>query len=269
VKVLAGRTALLTGASGGLGGYLARSLSTEGVRLLLSGRDEAKLEALAASLDPEAPEPTVLAADLAEPGAVADLAGRAAAAGPVDILVNNAGIELVERFERSCEEDLEQIIAVNLHAPISLTRLVTPGMLERRQGHVVNVASLAGRMPPAFSAVYAATKAGLIALTHSLRSEFYGQPVGFSVVCPGFVDGDGMYARLLGEGLPAPAAVGTVPPRKVTDAVLDALRHDRPEILVSGRPVRPLVAAGLAAPKLGERILAASGIHDYFRQVAT
>jgi short-subunit dehydrogenase len=268
VKVLAGRTALLTGASGGLGGYLARALGAEGVRLLLSGRDEAKLEALAASIGPAAPEPAVLAADLAEPGAVADLADRATAAGPVDVLVNNAGIELVEPFERSCDKDLEQIVAVNLQAPISLTRLLAPGMLERREGHVVNVASLAGRLPPAYSAAYAATKAGLIAFTHSLRGEFYGRPVGFSVICPGFVDGDGMYARLREEGLPAPATVGTVPPDKVTGAVLDALRHDRPETLVGRRSLRLLVAAGFAAPELGERMLAASGIHDYFRRVA-
>jgi short-subunit dehydrogenase len=268
VKELAGRTALLTGASGGLGGYLARTLSGEGVRLLLSGRDEAKLAAAAASLAPTAPEPTVMPADLAEPWAATELAARATAAGPVDILVNNAGIELVEPFERSREDDLERIIAVNLRAPISLTRALAPGMLERGEGHVVNVASLAGRLPPAYSAAYAATKAGLIAFTHSLRGEFAGRPVGFSAICPGFVDGDGMYARLLESGLPAPAAVGTVPPRKVTSALLDALRHDKPEILICGRPMRPLVAAGFAVPRLAERMLAASGIHDYFRRAA-
>lgn len=269
MKRLERRNALLTGASGGLGHQIAHALAGAGVNLVLSARDEGRLDALASELRGLDIRAEPVAADLADPAARGALPGRAEAAiGPLDLLVNNAGIELVEAYATCCSDDLARILAVNLEAPMELTRLVLPGMLERGEGHVVNVASLSARMPPAYGAAYSASKAGLVALTHSLRAEHAGSGVGFSAICPGFVEGEGMYARLIAEGLPVPRAMGASPPKKVNDALLNAIRRDRAETIVSGRPVRPLIAAGIGAPKLGARMLAASGIHRYFERIA-
>jgi short-subunit dehydrogenase len=263
------RTALLTGGSGGLGRHLARALADAGAGVVLSGRDGERLEREVAALRAGGARAAAVTADLADPAAASALVARAEEAlGPLDVLVNNAGVEAVEAFSLSTEAGLAEIVAVNLTAPLLLTRAALPGMAARGWGRVVNIASLSGRIPAAYAAAYSATKAGLIAFTHSLRGEYAGQALGFSAICPGFVAGEGMYARLLEAGLPAPAAVGAVAPEKVAAALLKALRDDAPELLVSARPVRPLIAAGLLAPRIGERLLAGSGVNEYFGRIA-
>ena len=116
----------------------------------------------------------------------------------MDILVNNAGIEFGGSFLRTTEEELEAIVTINLLAVMDLTRIVLPGMLERERGHIVNMASLAGKVPPVYLAAYAATKHGVVGFTHALRAENGDEPVGFSAICPGFVSRVGM------SGLRAP-----------------------------------------------------------------
>ena len=106
------------------------------------------------------------------------------ALGPLDILVNNAGIEFGGPFGGTTQAELEAIVAVNLLAVMDLTRLILPGMLERSRGHVVNIASLAGKVPRRYLASYAATKHGVVGFTHALRAELGTKPVGFSAICP-------------------------------------------------------------------------------------
>ena len=267
---LRGKNCLLTGAAGGLGRVIASSLAREGVNLVLTGRNEEALNGLRDDLRRRyATEAEVVTADLADTSAAESLVERSeAAVGGLDLLVNNAGIELTAAFPRLSREELEGMIALNLTAPVLLTRAVLPGMLARRGGHVVNVASLAGKAGPAYGAPYAATKAGLVGFTQSLRAEFAEQPVGFSVVCPGFVAGDGMYARMADRGITAPAALGATTQAKVAQAVVDCVVGDVPEALVTPRPVRPLLALAAISPRAAERATARLGVPRFFRQAA-
>src|SRR4029450_10610275 len=117
----------------------------------------------------------------------------AEAIGPLDVLVNNAGLEVGGAFAKTTREEIEAIATVNLIAVMDLTWLGLPGVVERRRGHVVNLASLAGKIPTVFLATYAATKHGVVGFTHSLRAEYAAEPVSFSAICPVVVSDVGVY----------------------------------------------------------------------------
>jgi short-subunit dehydrogenase len=261
VRELHGRTALVTGATGGLGGGIARALGAEGVRLVLTGRDQERLDALAAELGARA-----IRADLTD---TADLDRVADEAGDVDVLVNNAGVIYYEAFTGLERRELERAVALNVRAPLLLTHRLLPGMLERRRGHVVMVGSLAGYAYPAFQSAYATTKAAIVALGRSLRAELRGTGVGVSVVSPIYVEGEGVYAdNIAAHGLRSPWLVGTVSPEKVGKAVVRAVRRDLPESIVASRPIRPVFALGSLSPRLGDAILRWAGVDDLQRRVA-
>ncbi len=269
VDQLRGRIALVTGASGGIGTHIARRLAREGADVVVSGRREAELQAVAAELRELGVRSAAVAVDLSDPDGVdALLNGAEAALGPLDVLVNNAGVESIGAFTSYARDELTRMIAVNLTAPMLLAHRLTPGMLERGRGHVVFIASLAGKVGPAYNEPYAATKAGLIGLTQSLRAEYRDAPIGFSVVCPGFVAGDGMYARMAADGHRSNRLMGQTSTAKVADAVVRAIREDHGEIVESGAPVRPLLALAQLAPGLAERLAARVGATELFRAVA-
>lgn len=194
--------------------------------------------------------------------------GVEAALGPIDVLVSNAGVESVGAFTKYTREELTSMVDVNLTAPLLLTHRVTPGMLERGRGHVVFIASVAGKIGPAFNEPYAATKAGLIGLTQSLRAEYLEAPVGFSVVCPGFVAGDGMYARMVQDGHRSNRLMGETTTEKIAEAVMRAIHKDQAEIIESGAPIRPMLALAQLAPGLVERVAPRFGVTNLFRGVA-
>ncbi len=266
---LRGANALLTGAAGGLGRHIARALATEGVRLVLSGRQAQPLEDLCAELRERGAHAESLLADLSNLGECSALIEQAQdVIGPLDLLVNNAGIEVPAAFPAFTDEEIATITQVNLIAPMVLARNALPGMLARGRGHIVTVSSLAGRGGNAYNALYATTKAGLVGFTRSLHAELDGAPVGASVVCPGFIAGDGMYARMQELGASAPLALRAVGPGLVARAVVDAIKRDRPDLLVTGWPMRPLLALQELAPRTAERIVAATGAPGFFAQLA-
>ena len=160
-----------------------------------------------------------------------DVDRLAADAGAVDVLVNCAGVGLYGPVAEVAVEDMRRVLAVNLEAPIALTRALLPGMLARRSGHVVNVASLVAHVPKRGEAAYAASKAGLAGFTRSLRAELRGTGVGASLVSPAVVDTGFFDARgePYGRRWPRPA-----PAARVADAAVDAIRRDRAEIVVPG-----------------------------------
>jgi short-subunit dehydrogenase len=269
MKDLRGRIALVTGASGGLGTHIARRLASEGMDVAVSGRREDALQQVASELRELGVRAAAVAADLADLDQVDRLIdGVQAQLGPIDVLVNNAGVESAGAFTSYAREELTAMVDVNLTAPLLLTHRLTPGMLERGRGHVVFIASVAGKVGPAFNEPYAATKAGLIGLTQSLRAEYLHAPVGFSVVCPGFVAGDGMYARMAADGHRSNRMMGETSTDRVADAVVRAIREDRPEMLESGVPLRPLLALAQLFPGLVERLAPRFGVTDLFRRVA-
>jgi short-subunit dehydrogenase len=266
---LRGRTALVTGASGGLGAHLARRLAREGMNVALAARRAQELSALAGELEALGARAAALPADLSDLGQIDPLIERTEEAlGPIDLLVNNAGVEISSAFTVVTRAELTSTVDLNLTAPLLLTHRVLPGMLERQHGHVVFISSLAGKLGPAYNEPYAATKAGLVGLTQSLRAEYLHAPVGFSVVCPGFIAGDGMYQRMVEEGVGSNRSMGETTLEKVTDATVRAIRRDLPEVIESGAPVRPMLALAQVAPGLVERIAPRFGATEIFRRVA-
>lgn len=269
MEQLRGRTALVTGASGGIGRAIARRLAKEGVNVVISGRREDVLAEVVAELRERGVKSEAVPADLGDLGQIDPLIERSEAAlDGIDVLVNNAGLETVGAFTAYSREQLTSMVDVNLTAPMLLTHRVLPGMLERGRGHVVFISSLAGKLGPAYNEPYAATKAGLIGLTQSLRAEYRHAPVGFSAVCPGFTAGDGMYQRMVDEGVRSNRMLGETTLEKVADGVVEAIRRDRPEIVESGSPVRPLLAMGQLAPRLAERMVERFGGTEIFRRTA-
>jgi len=189
--------------------------------------------------------------------------------GRIDILVNNAGIEVTAHFEDQDDEELDRIIRVNLIAPMQLTRLVLPGMLERKRGHIVNIASLAGKVPVPYSSPYAASKAGLIAFTEGLRAELQGTGVSASAICPGFVADAGMYADWERQtGTKASFLAGTVKPERVARDVVKAIRKNRPEMLQFWLPARPTAVLAELAPGTFEKIYPIFGVKNTYQKIA-
>jgi len=151
-----------------------------------------------------------------------------------------------------------------------LTRKVLPGMLERDRGHIVNISSLAGKSSLPFQAPYAATKSALIMFTHTLRAELVDTKVGCSVVCPGFVADDGMYADMSERtGVSVPQFLAVSKPKKVADAVIKAIRQNSAELIVNPAPMRPMIAASQLFPDVAPRLMKAMGVTNLARRVVT
>jgi short-subunit dehydrogenase len=267
---LRGARVLVTGAAGGLGGYISRTFAAQGANLVVSDLPGSDIEARAEELGGMGAEARAIPADLTDSSERERLVRDAAEAiGPPDVLVNNAGLEFGGAFTMTTREEIETIATVNLIAVMDLTSLVLPGMLERRRGHIVNLASLAGKIPSVFLATYAATKHGVVGFTHSLRVEYADEPVSFSAICPGFVADVGMYARAEAEmDTEPPPGLRPVRPQRVADAVLEAVREDRAEVIVNRGPIRPLAALYWLAPKTTVRLLGSRRARHYAEDYA-
>ncbi len=269
MKDLRGRTAILTGASKGLGVYVARALAKEGTNLVLAARSVSALEEVRKAVERLGVRAIAVPTDVGDRSALESLVERSRSEfGAIDILVNNAGIELTLAYHKLKPEEIEEIVRVNLIAPMHLTWLVLPGMLERGKGHIVNMSSLAGKAGPAYEEPYGATKAGLIGFTQSLRGTYRRHGVSASVVCPGFVE-EGMYAQTKQEfGVEAPRRLGVSKPEAVARGVIRAIKKDLPEVIVNPGPIRLLLAATAISPSLGEWILERTGADAVFHKVA-
>jgi 3-oxoacyl-[acyl-carrier protein] reductase len=182
---LSGRTALVTGASGGLGGAIARALYDAGATVGLSGTRTEPLQALAAELGSRA---HVLPCNLSDPEAVAALPDQASQAmGSVDILVNNAGITKDNLFMRMSDEDWDRVIALNLTAAMKLSRGVIRGMMKARWGRIVNITSVVASTGNPGQANYAAAKAGLEGMMKAVAWEVATRGITVNSVAPGFI----------------------------------------------------------------------------------
>jgi short-subunit dehydrogenase len=269
MEQLRGATAIVTGASKGIGVYIARALAKEGVNLALAARSIDELEIVCKEMETLGVKAIAVQCDVTKTADRANLIARTEAElGPIDILVNNAGIERIARFEKAPAHDFSDTIAVNLEAPILLTHAIVPGMLARGKGHVVNIASGAGKFGVPFGTSYSATKHGLVGFTHSLRAEYHGNAVGFSVVCPGFVTDVGMYDRWEQGGVKAPKIVGSCSPEKVSLEAIDCIKKNRAEAFVNTMPLRPLVLLANIAPGVVPKMMALFGYTKTFKRVA-
>lgn len=184
---LTDKIALITGASGGIGAAIARQFHRQGATVVLTGTREAALSALAEELGGERVHTVV--ADLSDPAAADGLVARAeeVAGRPLDILVNNAGLTRDMLAIRMKDEDWDKVINVNLSSPFRLCRAALKGMLRRRSGRIINIASVVGATGNPGQANYTAAKAGLVGMTKSLAQEAGPRGVTLNVVAPGFI----------------------------------------------------------------------------------
>ena len=261
VALLDGRV-LITGATGGLGGAIAEAFAAHGASLVLSGRRAEVLEPLARRLRARA-----VVCDLAHRS---ELERLVAEAGEIDVLVANAALPASGWLVELEQEEIDRMLEVNLRAPVALTRALVPGMIARREGHVVLISSLAGKAASPASSIYSATKFGLRGFGLALRQDLARRGVGVSVIAPGFIRDAGMFHDS-GARLP-PIAGGTKTPADVAGAVVRAIEENRAEIEVAPAPLRVGAAVASLAPGLAERASARMGservAHDLARRHA-
>jgi len=183
---LTGKTALVTGASGGLGAAIARALHAQGAAVALSGTRRDALETLAAELSQRA---HTVPCDLANAEAVEGLIPAVEKSlGSVDILINNAGVTRDSLFIRMKDADWETVLAVNLTAAFRLSRAALKGMLKRRHGRIINMTSVVGVQGNAGQGNYAAAKAGIIGMSKALAAEVASRGITVNCIAPGFID---------------------------------------------------------------------------------
>jgi short-subunit dehydrogenase len=240
---LAGRSVLLTGATGGLGHAIARRLRAAGAELVLPGRRAEVLEPLATETGARS-----VALDLADPAQVERLAREHAG---VDVLVANAGLPGSGLLTSFSIEEIDRALAVNLRAPMVLARTLSEPMVARGSGHLVFMSSLAGKVGTPRSPVYSATKFGLRGFAQSLREDLRPSGVGVSAIFPGFVRDAGMFHD---TGTKLPPGVGTVSPQDVADAVVRAIERNRGEVDVAPVGLRAGAKAAGLAPDLAATV---------------
>ncbi len=231
---LADRVAIITGASTGIGEALARLFAAEGARVALAARSQDKLRRLAAELGEE--RALAVPTDVADPAQVERLVARTVERfGGVDVLVNNAGIGLYSRLEDTDWEHFRQMWEVNFFGALRLTRAALPHLKQRR-GTVVNISSVAGKVPLPYMGSYCATKFALNALSDALRMELAHAGVRVVVICPGRVRTEfHLKAYRDSENLPDVLKKRTyagIPPERVARATLRALRWNQREVVV-------------------------------------
>lgn len=268
MKIKSGDTVLLTGASGGLGALMAHAFAALKVKLALVAHPGIGLDELKREVESRAEKCITIVSDLRDASQRREMLQRVKRElGAVDILVNNAGIEFTSRYHHLSEENICDVLKVNLEAPMILSRLVLPDMLEKKRGHIVNISSLAGKGGPAFQEPYSASKAGLISFTSSFRGTYKRSGISASAIVPGFVEA-GIYAKLKERtGCAAPALLGTSQPDSVVRAVMRAIERDLPEVIVNSLPVRPLFAFTALFPSAGEWLIGKTGANDFFERV--
>jgi short-subunit dehydrogenase len=264
---LKGKTALVTGASRGIGPYIAAALAGRGMNLVLTGRSARELEAVAAEQRKQGVRVLTVVSDLLDGEARTLLVGAAEREfGGVDVLVNNAGGDPLRQFhEMSIEENLA-ILELNLLAPITLTHLVLPSMLRRGAGRTINISAMAGRVGFPFTEAYAAAKDGLIGFTRVLRNDYRASGVSASVLILGAIRGAGQGQRTL-DDMHLPTSSFMAPVEMVAKAVLRALDRDKAEIVVMPGPGRLMRALMDFFPGIGTWINQQMDISRTLREV--
>lgn len=230
MKVIRGKTALITGAASGIGRAIALELAREGARVYLLDIDGQRLEAVAAEARALGVETLTRVCDVSVPEQItASVQHLLDQWGTLDILVNNAGLTYYGRTLHMTAENWNQLLAVNLHAPIQFTRELMPAMLKRGEAHIVNVASICGLVGLARVAAYSTTKFGLVGFSESLRHECGRMGLGVTAMCPGLVNTNLFTSAPRGKDLNAsrvPPSWILITPEKVAKRAIRAIRRN-------------------------------------------
>jgi len=255
---------LLTGASRGVGVFIARALAERGARLALVARSQDLLQRLANELGLQDENALVMGADLTDDGDRRRVVDRVLDVfGNIDILINNAGREAEGAFVDLSYAEIGKTVELNLLAPMALTHLILPHMLANKSGHIVNMASIGGKSGAPYDATYCGTKAGIAEWTRGLRLEMEGTGVDFSTIFPGFVTEVGMFARF---NMKTPWVTGSCTPEQVAAAVVTAILQKKREIIVNSQPLRPLFALSALFPNLGDWLMHRTGVVAFQRR---
>ncbi len=259
-SLFSGTTVLITGASSGIGAAFADELAQAGARLILTGRNEVRLDAVAVRARNRGATVTTIPVDLADPDGVAVLLRRIEASGlEVDHLLNNAGAGVQGRAASTSVERQLQVINLNVHATTELALRLLPGMVARRLGGILNVSSAAAFQGMPSLAVYAATKAYLLTWSEALHAELRGSGVRCCCLCPGpvdsgFFDVAGMRKPPAMFSMQTPTAVARAGLRAYARNASHSMSGSVPRVLawatrLSPRAVNVLTAAGFARPR--------------------
>jgi len=243
---LAGKVALITGASSGIGAATAKALAREGVRVALLARREARLKAVAEEIRRNGGHALVCPADVTDPIAVQAVVERVMDEWRgIDLLVNNCGQGLAAPFEKTTAEELRALLEVNLVSILTVTRAVLPGMQRAGSGHVINISSVVGRRGVPFRSAYSASKFALVGLTECLRQELKGTGIHVSVVYP--VSTETEFHDVEIKKI-EPRRYGPVQSaEQVARAIVRCARHPRPEVYPY-RAARILAVLSALAP---------------------
>jgi short-subunit dehydrogenase len=234
MKLESGGVALVTGASSGIGRALSLALARRGLHVAALARSGGRLKALADEVGRSGPECLPLVCDVRDPDSVATVVEQTVARfGRLDLIVNNAGFGSYTALSNADPGELRELMEVNYFGAVHVTRAALPMLVERRRGHLVFVASVAGRIPPARHSGYAATKSALIGFAESLSLELDAAHIGVTIVNPGIVS-TGFFDRPDFRDFPAVLRRQTIPPDRVARATLRAIERDLPEIFVPG-----------------------------------
>jgi uncharacterized protein len=254
---IGGRSVLLTGATGGLGGAIAEAVAAAGGRLILTGRRAEVLEPLAVRVGGRA-----VACDLGDPAGLDALLADPDAV-EADVLVANAALPASGRIDVLSREEIDAALAVNLRAPILLAQALAARMVARGGGgHLVFVSSLAGKAASSGGSLYSATKFGLRGFALGLREDLRPYGIGVSIVAPGFIRDAGMFHD---SGAKLPPGVGTKTPQQVAAAVLRAIERNRAEVDVAPVALRLGTAFAGLAPEVAamlQRRMGGDGVSD-------
>jgi short-subunit dehydrogenase len=262
-----GRTALVTGASRGIGPLIGAEVARRGGHVVLTGRSAADLKAVTAGLAAAGADVSFIPADLTQPGAAQTLARDVEREhGGIDLLVNNAGGDPLREFHAMTLEENLRTLQLNLIAPVALSHAALDGMLRRGRGHIVNISAMAGRVSVPYTEVYAAAKDGLIGFTRVLRADYHARGVSASVLILGAIRGAGQGQRMLDEsGMKSSAFMA--PAESVARAVVKAVTKDRAELVIMPGPGRLLRAVMDYFPALGPAMNRAAGATTTMRKI--
>ncbi len=272
MRELKGKTALVTGASRGIGVHLARALADRGMNLAIAARSAGDLQKVKVELEQKGVRVLCVPVDVSDRAALQSLVDRVLLEfGSIELLINNAGLDQGAPYPDYPRDSVQQIIDVNLTAPMLLTHMVLPHMLARGEGHVVNIASVAGLVGVAYNETYGATKHGIVGFTRSLAAtaEGEGWPLGFSCILPGFIAGTGIYEDMKRRtGVAAPRLSGTSSPEKVVAETLKAIERERLEVVVNPTSFRVLAIFLLLFPSATRWALRVTGSIGWFKAAA-
>jgi short-subunit dehydrogenase len=256
---------LLTGGSRGIGPVIAAALAERGAHLALAARSEQDLQKVAHSLEKYGRQVITVTVDLAQPDEPKRLVARVLEQfGQIDILINNAGLETEGAYLDLPWQDIRTTVEVNLLAPMALTYHVLPHMLERKQGHIVNISSVGAKNGSPYDATYCGTKAGLAEWTRGLRLELAGTGLHFSTIFPGYITEVGMFAKFR---VTSPAIIGCCNPKQVARAVVRAIEKEKLELIInSSLATRAVFVISEISPALGDWIFRSAGAVDFQRK---